>query len=74
MTFFILREKVFCFRFWRLLYEILYKIHGVIFFYFDGTYAGEGSIKNGPKIKIDLSIFLLKLRKKIKLKLQGVVN
>ena len=27
--------------------------HGVIFFDFDGTWAGEGGIKNGPKIKID---------------------
>ena len=27
--------------------------HGVIFLDFDGTWTGEGGIKNGPKIKID---------------------
>ena len=37
-----------------------------IFFYFDGTKAGE--IKNGPKIKID-QFFLLKLRKKNQVKI-----
>jgi len=30
---------------------------------FDGTYAGEGSIKNGPKIKID-KYFFVEIEKK----------
>ncbi len=37
---------------------------GKIVFGFDGTQAGEGDIKNGPKIKID-SYFFVEIAKKI---------